>query len=67
MQAKSELNICNMCSEGYRIGSSIYCGIDGRFYPLKNDNYCIDFHPKKPFNLSQGNQINIRKIKEGKE
>ena len=41
-------NACCECKEGYVFGEDVYCSIDGRFHPLRDNLLCKSFVPIKP-------------------
>jgi hypothetical protein len=40
-------NNCCDCKEGGIFGDSVYCSIDGRFHPLRDDFTCKSFVQKE--------------------
>jgi len=40
-------NVCCNCKEGTLFGEKVYCNIDGRFHPLRDNFECKSFVPKK--------------------
>jgi len=41
-----ENNTCRDCKEGCIFGENVYCNIDGRFHPLRDNFTCKWFIPK---------------------
>ena len=39
-------NNCCDCDEGYVFGKNVYCNIDGKFHPLRDEFICKDFIQK---------------------
>ena len=38
---------CVDCSEGCVLGKRVYCSIDGRFHPMRDNSVCRSFIPRK--------------------
>ena len=39
-------NDCCNCKEGCVLGKNVYCSLDGRFHPLRDNITCKKFIPK---------------------
>ena len=47
-------NSCCNCNEGYILGEKVYCNINGRFHPLRDNNICKNFISKSAMEQKGG-------------